>query len=61
MGDVIKLRTARKAAKRRQDAEQAAANRLGHGRTKAQRKLDQARTDKAQRELDAHKIETGER
>ena len=58
MGDVVNLRRARKAAKRREDAARAAKNRLAHGRSKAERALEEARTKKARRELDAHRIET---
>jgi Domain of unknown function (DUF4169) len=61
MGDVIKLRTARKQAKRQLGQEQAASNRLRHGRTKADRSLDQARATKARRDLDQRRIETGDK
>jgi Domain of unknown function (DUF4169) len=60
MGEIINFRIVRKKAKRKQEAEQADRNRIVHGRTKAQRGLDAARSDRAQRELDAHKIETGD-
>ena len=49
MGDVVNLRLARKAKKRRDHETQAAANRALHGRTKAERGADdaaRARTDK---------------
>ena len=58
MGEIVNLRKARKAAARRQDAARAAENRRAHGRSKAERKLEEARADKARRELDAHRIET---
>ena len=60
MGDIIKLRTARKQAKRELGQTKAVANRLFHGRTAAQRSLDQARATKARRDLDQHRIETGD-
>ena len=60
MGDIINLRNVRKRAKRKQDAEQANVNRVVHGRSKAQRGLEAARSDKTQRDLDAHQIETGD-
>jgi F0F1-type ATP synthase membrane subunit b/b' len=60
MGDVIKLREARKQAKRLRDEKHAAANRLLHGRTKAGRKLDAARDTKARRDLDQHRVDTGD-
>jgi hypothetical protein len=61
MGNVVNLRTARKRAKRREAEQKAAANRLAHGRTKADRTETQSRNDKAQRSLDLHRVETGDR
>jgi hypothetical protein len=61
MADVVNLRTARKRAKRRDAEQKAAANRLAHGRTKADRTATQTRNDKAQRSLDLHRVETGDR
>jgi hypothetical protein len=58
MGEIVNLRRVRKATKRRRDAVQAAENRLAHGRSKAKRALEEARADKARRELEAHRIET---
>ncbi len=60
MGDVVNLRRARKNAERRAAEESAAANRLLHGRTKAERKLDTARKEKVRRDLERHRIETGD-
>jgi len=60
MGDVIKLREARRKAKRLRDEKRAAANRLLHGRTKAERKLDSARNAKAHRDLEQHRVDTGD-
>ena len=60
MGDVIKLRAARKQAKRLRDEKRAAANRLLHGRRKAERNLDIARDTKARLELDQHRVDTGD-
>ncbi len=60
MGEIVNLRTARKRAKRRQAEQQAASNRLVHGRSKAERMLDQSRRDKAQRNLDQHQVDTGD-
>jgi hypothetical protein len=60
MGDVVNLRRYRKRdAKRREDG-RAAANRVVYGRTKGQRVLEGSRAEKARRDFDAHKIETGE-
>jgi hypothetical protein len=61
MGDLVNLRTSRKRAKRQQVGRDAAANRLLHGRPKAERQLAQARNEKAQRSLEQHRIEPGER
>jgi hypothetical protein len=61
MGDVIKLRAAPKRAKRRDAELKAAANRVVHGRTKAERTQTQSRNDKARRSLDLHRVETGDR
>jgi hypothetical protein len=60
MAPVVNLRTARKRAKRRKAEQEAAANRLAHGRTKAERNLERLRSDKALRSLDHHRIETGD-
>ena len=60
MGDLVNLRTARKGIKRRQAEEQAASNRLIHGRSKAERALEQSRRNKAQRSLDEHRLEPGD-
>jgi Domain of unknown function (DUF4169) len=60
MGDVIKLRAARKQAERLRDEKRAAANRLRHGRSKAERYLDVARDTKARRELAQHRVDTGD-
>jgi hypothetical protein len=60
MGDVINLRKARKAADRRAHERQAQTNRLKHGRSKSERSLAQARNAKAIRDLDRHRIQTGD-
>lgn len=57
MAEPINLNRARK-AKARSDAEaRAAENRVKFGRTKAERKLEQARAGKAAKDLDAGKRE----
>jgi hypothetical protein len=61
MGHVVNLRTARKQAKRREAEQKAAANRMVHGQTKADRTATRSRNDKAQRSLDLHRVETGDR
>jgi hypothetical protein len=60
MGDIVNLRKARKQAKRQAEAERAAANRLIHGRPKAQRTFDAAHAEQSLRHFEAHKIDTGE-
>jgi hypothetical protein len=60
MGDIVNLRTARKRVERRKADETAAANRATFGRTKAERTQTRARSDKANRSLDQHRIETGD-
>ena len=60
MGEIVNLRIARKHAKRRRDAEKAATNRAAFGRPKHERTLDSARSEKARRNLDGHRIETGD-
>ena len=57
MAEPVNLNKARK-AKARQDAEtQAARNRVAFGRTKAEKILTKARTGKAQKDLDAAKLD----
>jgi Domain of unknown function (DUF4169) len=60
MSNVVNLRTARKRAKRRQSEQEAAQNRQAYGRSKQERTLTQAASDKAHRSLDQHRIETGD-
>ncbi len=57
MAEVISLRAARKRLKRADESQRAARNRAASGRTKAERLLEETRTDKAQRDLDSHRIE----
>jgi hypothetical protein len=60
MGDVINLRKARKKIERQLDERQAGANRLIHGRTKAERKAEAASKTKARRDIDQHQVERGD-
>ena len=60
MGDVINLRKVRKQAKKRDDAERAAANRIVHGRSKVERELQARNVDRQNRHLDGHKIDSGD-
>jgi hypothetical protein len=60
MADVVNLRSERKRAKRRQAEQEAAANRLAYGQSRAERNLKRSQSDKAQGSLDQHRIETGD-
>jgi len=60
MADVVNLRMARKHAKRRQAEQEAAQRRLAHGRSKAEKVLQRSQGDKAERELDRHRLERGD-
>jgi hypothetical protein len=60
MGDVINLRSARKKMKRQLGERETSAKRLQHGRSKADRDLAVKRDAKASRDLDRHRIETGD-
>ena len=53
MADVVSLARMRKAAAKKADRQQADANAVKFGRSKAERALEQARADKAKRDLDA--------
>jgi hypothetical protein len=61
MGEIVNLRKARKEARKQQEVERASANRIAHGRTKAERTLETTRAEKTRRLLDAHKIDPGDR
>ena len=60
MGEIVNLRKFRKQAKKREDSERAAANRIVHGRTKAERDLESKNADKSHRHLDGHRIDSGD-
>lgn len=60
MAELVNLRTVRKRAKRQQDEQRAAARRLIHGQSKHVRTLDQAQQAKTARNLDQHRIDTGD-
>jgi len=57
MGTIVNLRTARKQAKRRQAGQEAAQNRLAHGRSKAEKALQRTQSEKAREGLEGHRIE----
>ena len=57
-GNVINLRQARKAKARREKGTVADQNRSLHGRTKAEKRVDQQTKDNVARLLDGHKRDT---
>ena len=57
MGDILSLSKARKARVRAEARLDAAANRIRHGRTKAERAAAEAVAEQGARTLDGHKIE----
>jgi len=57
MGEVVNLRLARKAATRRTREAEAAANRLAHGLTRAEREATRAERERATRLLDGAKLD----
>lgn len=57
MAEVVNLARVRKAAAKQADRQQTDANAVKFGRTKAERALEQARADKANRDLDGAKRE----
>jgi hypothetical protein len=60
VAEIINLRIARKRASRQLSEKRAAAARISHGVSKADRMLAKANKDKIRRELDEHRLETGE-
>ena len=57
MAEIVNLARVRKAAAKQADRQQADENAVKFGRTKAERALEQARADKAARDLDGLKRE----
>ena len=60
MAEIINLCNARKRARRQLSEKRAAAARVSHGMSKADRILVKANRDKIRRGIDEHRIETGE-
>ncbi|WP_036294024.1 DUF4169 family protein [Methylosinus sp. PW1] len=58
MGEIVNLRRARKVRDKRAKEAEADANRIAHGRTKAERELGEATARLEKEKLDAHRIET---
>jgi hypothetical protein len=57
MAEIVNLNRARKAKARGEAQATAAANRIAHGRTKAEKQAAQAETERRARELDGAKRE----
>ena len=55
MSEIVNLNKARKARARADKKARADANAVKFGRTKAEKSLDKAKSDKARSDLDAHK------
>lgn len=55
MAEIVNLRLARKRADRAAKQAQGDENAARHGRSKAERQLEDARAEKAARDLEAHK------
>jgi len=60
MREIVNLRKARKDVRKREKDERAAANRIVHGRSKAERTSETKRALMLNRHLDRHKIESGD-
>ena len=60
MAELVNLRQVRKRAKRRAKVGRADVNRLAHSQPKRLRELEAAQQAKAERDLDQHRIETGD-
>jgi hypothetical protein len=60
MAEIVNLRVARKRANRLRSEKLAAKTRVSHGMSKADRVLARSNREKIRRELDEHRIETGE-
>ncbi|KAA5606935.1 DUF4169 family protein [Roseospira marina] len=61
MAEIINLRQARKQRGRADKAQTAADNRARHGRTKGERERDSTTRSKAERDLDAHRLDGPDR
>ena len=60
MSEVINLNQQRKARARTEKDKKASENRLKHGRTKDEKKLEKLKSEKLERHLEGHKREDGE-
>jgi Domain of unknown function (DUF4169) len=60
MGDLVNLKQFKKRAARERSEQEAAANRSRFGRTRSERELEEARTNRAGELLDQHHIDGGD-
>ncbi|WP_156841113.1 DUF4169 family protein [Novosphingobium aquimarinum] len=58
MAEIVNLRQARKAKRRREDAAGAQANRLLHGRSKSQRQAQETERARQERQLEGSRRDT---
>jgi hypothetical protein len=61
MGEVVNLRRARKVRDRRRDEAQAEQNRVSFGLGKAERRLAEKTRDQAEKRLDGHLRDSGDK
>lgn len=59
--DIINLRSFRKQKRRDEKEQTAEENRIRHGRTKQEKARDLRESEKADREIDGHKIEEADK
>ena len=60
MGDLVNLKQFKKRAAREQSEQDAAANRARFGRTRSERELEEAHSERAHELLDQHRIDGGD-
>jgi Domain of unknown function (DUF4169) len=58
MGEIVNLRRARKRLERQTEAAKAAQNRVAFGLSKGERRVAEAESDKAERDVEARKLES---
>lgn len=57
MAEIVNLRQARKSKDRNRKQQEAAENRIKHGRTKADRRKDQSEADRRHRTMDGKQLD----
>lgn len=61
MGEVVNLRVVRKRKQRELSADKASEQRAIHGISKSERSLEEAREQRAELNLEQHRLDTGDR